>query len=94
MTKKELEKKVADLVGRVAELASALLALSLKQQSNYVFVPAPAVQPLTIGPALPNTPKWPPYTPYIGDIPGSYPTVTCGTATSKKSGYEDLKVWN
>jgi len=85
MTKKELEKKVADLEAKVAELTSAMLALSLRQIKEYVFLPAQ--QPVTV-PNVPYTPY--PY-PYIGDpVPGTpgYSTITCGTnvLTSKGSG--------
>ena len=90
MTKKELEKKIADLEAKLAELTSAMLTLSLKQQQNFVFVPPPQTQPL----AVPNQPTWPPYTPYIGDIPGSYPTVTSGVATSKIFDYESFRILN
>jgi len=80
MTKKELEKKVADLEAKVAELTSAMLALSLRQNKEYVFVPAPQLQPLTV----PNVPYMPSYPtlPYIGDpVPGmpGYTPITCGT---------------
>jgi hypothetical protein len=79
MTKKELEKKVADLEAKVAELTSALLALSLKQNPGYVFIPAP--QPIT----LPTTPTWDPNRPYVGDPVYPYGPVTiCSTNVCKQ----------
>ena len=78
MTKKQLEKKVADLEQRIMDLQAQVLALALRTPT-YITVPAPAVQPLTIGP---NLPSWP--TPYIGDWPIA-PNITCsGTNTQPK----------
>ncbi len=80
MTKKELEKKILELEARVNELQSQLLTLALQKPTTFVTVPAPApaVQPLIIGPS------YPPYLPYIGDWPIS-PNITCSATNTQRA---------
>ena len=76
MTVKQLEKKIAELEAKIADLQSQLLTLSLRQ---------PVVVPNTLPPAyyptitVPNINPWPPYTPYIGDVPCGNTSITCGS---------------
>lgn len=80
-TVKELEERVKELEAKIGELQSQLLALALRPNAFPVQAP-----PITL-PAVPapNTPTWPPYYPYIGDVPPIYqPNIMCGTVSSKR----------
>ena len=71
---KKLEKEIQELKDAIFQLQSQMLALTLSRPL-----------PMTVPPiSLPNVPttKWPPYTPYIGDVPpGWQGTITCGIKT-------------
>jgi len=78
VTKKELEKKIADLEARMMELQSQLLTLSLQQQPT--FVPTIQLKPQ-------------PYEyPCIGDYPSTWPTITCGNISVAND--QRFKIWN
>jgi hypothetical protein len=92
MTKKELEKKIADLEAKIADLTAAMLALSLRQNTQITYIPAPA-PPLPVSPSVPVYPTYP--APYIGDpLPGTpgYPTITCGTNVQTSKGIDNFRV--
>ena len=92
MTKKEMAAKLAELEQKNSELVAALIALANQKNLQYVFIPAPQPQPVTI----PYTPPLQPYPlPYIGDPPYSplYPTITCGTNVCKQQ-HQNTQIWN
>lgn len=80
MTKKELLARIEQLEKENAELKVLVQTLAMKLP---IVVSVPAPVPVVNPPINPPLPVWPPYTPYIGDLPNTMsPTITCGTQTS------------
>lgn len=77
----KLEERIAQLEKLVMELQSQVTTLALRTPAFSISIPAPApaVQPLTVGPN--QQPMWPPYLPYVGDPLPSDRTITWGSTT-------------
>jgi hypothetical protein len=76
MTQKQ---RIEKLEKEIAELKLKLkIAILEARPQTITIVPAPQPQPITI----PNQP-WPPYYPYVGDLPYNPYTVTCDGADSR-----------